>query len=279
LGIEPDTLRFLLDARRSGVDFTSTLCIGRQYLFMSPDQLAQAFADFGERVPVEELGDAFCGTADRILRRLGAESIDALDASPYEGANLIADLNEPLDPTLEGNYSAVLDLGTREHVFDAVTGLRNCMRTVALGGHLLVVNPLDGYVGHGFYQFAPEFFYRTLDSRSGFAVERMLASDRRRWWEVADPSALGRRVETKFSRPTALHVRARRLEQLEPLRELPQQSDYVRAWKGRATAPEPNFPGPLVRRWRAPMQAITRLKLSLQGLSSTDRDAFRRVKL
>lgn len=247
MGIEPASLRFLLDARRSGVDFATTLCIGRQQLFLSAGEVRRTFADFGEDLPRETTKEMLASGppeatygadphghyAEGLLRHLGALTVESLDASGFEGAEIVVDLNVPLDAKLEGRYSVVFDGGTREHVFDAMTALRNCMRMVAPSGHLIAINPGDGYAGHGFYQFTPEFFYRALDRASGFAIERLLASDGRRWWEVTDPAALGRRVEAGFSRPTQLYVRARRVADRDPLQVAPQQSDYVAAWETR----------------------------------------------
>ncbi len=309
MAIDPPALRFLLDARRAGADFTAMLCLGRQQLWLSRRELERAFADYGDRLSRVQLEDSLSDPdprgresagspmgriADSVLGHLGAQSVDSLDASEFEGASVIADFNEPLDPSLEERYSVVFDGGTREHVFDAATSLRNCMRAVARGGHFLAVSPWDGHGVHGFYQFTPEFYYRALDRRSGFEIERLLASDGRRWWEVTDPAVLGRRIRSAaFIRPTYLYVRARRVEITAPLRELPQQSDYAAEWQGRASAvappqgrivgtakrvmrPLPFDDEALRRRVRV---ASSSLGQRLSGRPSADRHAFRRVKL
>ena len=62
-------------------------------------------------------------------------------------------LNQPLSADLEEAFTAVVDCGSLEHVFDFPAAVRNCMRMVAVDGHSLSVTPADNWAGHGFYQF------------------------------------------------------------------------------------------------------------------------------
>jgi hypothetical protein len=143
----------------------------------------------------------------------------------------------------------VFDGGSLEHVFDFPTALRNCMRMVAVGGHLLAINPFDHYAGHGFYQLGPEVPFRALTPPNGFALEEVLLSEGPdRWWRLADPRAVGRRADLPRRRPTLIYVRARRLDDRPPLAEPPQESDYAAAWAGGSAAPMPRRGTQLVRR-------------------------------
>ena len=87
----------------------------------------------------------------------------------------------------------MVDAGSLEHVFDVPTAIRNCMRMVAPGGYFLAITPANNTMGHGFYQFSPELFYRVLSDANGFTVERMLVTgtSSTRWFEVADPASIG----------------------------------------------------------------------------------------
>ena len=58
------------------------------------------------------------GFAESFLRLLGAEDVVSVDASDYEGASRILDLNEPVPADAEGAFMAVVDAGSLEHVFD-----------------------------------------------------------------------------------------------------------------------------------------------------------------
>lgn len=150
---------FLIAAKRRGISYERTLTLGRQGLY-----------EMGRIRP-----------ADEFFRELGAESLDALDASNYEGASIIHDLNHPVPTSLKGKYTAVYDGGTLEHIFNAPTALRNCLNLVAPGGHYIAVSPANNQMGHGFYQFSPEFYYRALSVDVGFTVDRILAVEQRLW--------------------------------------------------------------------------------------------------
>ena len=229
MGIDPSGMQFLARAKASGVDFRSTLTIGRQQLY-GAHRAAPGVA------PVS-------GFAEPLFGALGAESVDSLDASDYEGANLVADLNFPLPESWTGRYTAVFDGGSLEHLLDVPGALRNLMSLVRPGGHLLAGYPANNQVGHGLYQFSPELFFRTLTPANGFQVEEILLVERSwwtrrstRWWQVRDPSDAGRRVEMAGRRPSGVFVRARRLGDLPTTLAVAQQSDYARAWESSGPA-------------------------------------------
>ena len=107
------------------------------------------------------------------------------------------------------------------------------MEMVAVGGYFLEVTTANNFMGHGFYQFSPELYYRVFSQQNGYIVEDMLLCEtdpRSKWRRVADPQALGQRVELVNRRPTYLIVKARRTHLVEIFRTLPQQSDYVSLW-------------------------------------------------
>lgn len=168
--------------------------------------------------------------ADDFFRGLGAHQLQALDASPYEGADLIYDLNLPLPKALHEKWSCVIDAGSLEHVFNFPEAIRSVMQLVEKGGHFLCISPWNNLAGHGFYQFSPELFYRIFSNENGFEVEKMLFLERGRWFSVQDPKAAGARIEMRDSKPLELHVSARRTKTGPIFLHWPQQSDYSRAW-------------------------------------------------
>jgi len=175
-------------------------------------------------------GDGF---AEPLFARLGAEEIRSMDASPFEGASDVHDLNEPIPTSLKQSFSAVIDSGTLEHVFNFPQAIANAMEMVELGGHVLLMNPTNNEGGHGFYQFAPELFFRILSPENGFSVERFLLREYlgRHWYEVADPAELGHRSQFRSRGIAYLYVRARRVKVVAPFDSWPQQSDFVAAWR------------------------------------------------
>ena len=216
MGMDAKAVQFLLAARVRGVSFDRTATIGRQQLVVTPSWLRRRLRRSGfdvDRRDAERLLSESGGFAESLLRLLGAREVVSVDASDYEGASRTVDLNQPLPADLEEAFTAVVDLGSLEHVFDFPAAVRNCMRMVAVGGHFLSVTPANNWAGHGFYQFNPELFHRVLAPRNGFRVERMLITERSsaRWYEVRDPADAGVRGVFRTFRPVDLCVAARRV--------------------------------------------------------------------
>jgi hypothetical protein len=136
MGITLNHAAFLLYVRmNSGVNFHRTIMFGRQSLFLNADDAPALFSRFGLRIDRAEAAAMIRegqGYSEPFLRRLGADVTDSLDASPYEGANIIHDLNEPVSASLHESYSAVIDGGTLEHVFNYPIAIQNCMNLVSL---------------------------------------------------------------------------------------------------------------------------------------------------
>jgi len=235
VGLDANGCRFLLYARRLGADFSETLTLGRQGVHLAPPELERALAEFG--VPAGAGGAAALieqrdGYAEGLLRHLGAREVASMDASSYEGATLVHDLNLPVPPMLHERFTAVIDGGTLEHVFDVAAALRSCMAMLRPGGHFLAVAPSNNLMGHGFYQFSPELYFRAFSEENGFRLVRLIAFDAatERWYRVRDPLEAGRRVGVVGRAPTQLLVLARRLRSVPPLLEAPVQADYRAAW-------------------------------------------------
>ena len=151
------------------------------------------FPSCGDKATADAL---ICGGryAEPLFRLLGAATIDSLDAADYEGCTIVHDLNIELPTALQASHTAVIDVGSLEDVFHFTTGLRSCMELVKPGGHFLSVTPTNGWMGHGFYQFSPEVFFRALDENNGFQLEKILfceVGNGSRWYESKIRKALG----------------------------------------------------------------------------------------
>lgn len=289
MGLDAKSTQFLLAARGSGASFERIATIGRQRLYVKPAWLRRRLRAVGvELDPAANAGlfEEADGFAEPLLRALGAGSVVSIDASAYEGASCVADLNREIPPELENAFTTVLDSGSLEHVFDFPTAIANCMRMVAPDGHLLVVTPANNMAGHGFYQFSPELFYRVLCESNGFCIERMLVAElsSARWYQVADPAVLGARVQFRTFRPTYLCVMARRMAVQPVLVSPPQQSDYATQWRefGRTSRGAARSSlHPLERhlpRWLATV-ATSCWHLGQAVLFPFDRKAFQRIDI
>jgi hypothetical protein len=89
---------------------------------------------------------------------LGARAHHALDVDAYQGAELICNLNHPMDEALRGRYDLILDLGTLEHLSNLSTALHNLFGMLKDGGSYFFALPCNQWVDHGFFQFSPTFF-------------------------------------------------------------------------------------------------------------------------
>lgn len=238
MGIDANSLRFLAEAVRSGVDFKNTLTIGRQnYYRLSPALLREGLSRAGFKVPpevAEKMFSSHGGYADELFRFLGATTLDSADYSDYERASFVFDMNRPNPPELNSRFTAVIDGGSLEHIFNFPQAMTNCMNMVAIGGHFIGMTPANNFFGHGFYQFSAELFFRVFDETNGFALERMvLVEDDQcgyEWFSVKDPAVAGERVTLTSAAQSQLFVIARKVAQRFPFLSPPCQSDYVARW-------------------------------------------------
>lgn len=253
MGLDEHEVRFVLSAAESGVDFSRTVMIGRQELHLDVSTLDRLLREYGYGTAnASQIAERAGGYAEPLLELLGAEEVQSLDASDFEGATLVHDLNQPLDVDgLRGTFTLVIDSGSLEHVFDFPTAIRSLMELVAVGGHVVVITPTNNLMGHGFYQFSPDLLYRLFSPENGFEVETMLVFEARpgaAWYAVADPKAVRHRVELRNSWETYLAMRARRTANVPLLSSPPQQSDYAAAWTGQPFVYDPSRLRRLARR-------------------------------
>lgn len=171
--------------------------------------------------------------AEGLFRYLGSTDISALDASPFEGANIIHDLNQPVPDHLHGAFDTIFDGGTLEHIFDIPAALRSVALMLSEGGLFLSVNAANNQLGHGSYQFGPELMWRAFAEENGFHVEALQLAPQGgppMLEEAPDPREAGRRIETGCTAaPTYLCLAARRTPALRAGLAV-FQSDYSRSW-------------------------------------------------
>ena len=101
------------------------------------------------------------------------------------------------------------------------------------GGHFISITPANNLLGHGFYQFSPELFYRIFSEENGFSMVNMFLFEARRgtkWYSVVDPNKIGKRVLLKNTEQAYLMILAEKTRSCNIFSQVPQQSDYVKIW-------------------------------------------------
>ena len=234
MGLDNSAVTFFLGSKSAGVDFDRTVMLGRQNFFPSATHFHRTMEKFAPSARLDEILTARGGYAEPFFELLGATEIASIDASSYEGASLIHDLNDPIPGDWKGRFTAVVDGGSLEHVFDFPRALRNATELLAVGGHFLSIAPANNFMGHGFYQFSPELYFRVFVPANGFRLRVMLiqsCSSRSRWYRVLDPESVRGRVELQNALPTLIYVLAQKVDEKPFLTLRPQQSDYSAVWQ------------------------------------------------
>lgn len=245
MGIDLLTAKFLAFANTLDVDFSNTGTLGRQSLYVERRDVIALFRKFQLRLDdatVDAMfkwsssGEESIGFAEGFFGALGADNVEAIDASDYEGASLIHDMNRPIPAQHQSRFSVMFDGGTLEHVFNFPVAIENCMRMLRTGGHFISVAPANNYFGHGFYQFSSELFFRVFSEDNGFRVKRVFLSAEKSfgaWYEVPDPEQIRERIALRNQVPTLQLFIAEKISDDAGIHVCPQQSDYSAIlWQG-----------------------------------------------
>lgn len=272
MGFMKDDAKFLLVAKNDGVSFDRTLTLGRQNLYIDADDLEEVLTEHF-RNGVGTVGDvaeaarrAHSAYVEPFLELLGASEVISVDNSDYEGATVIHDMNQSVGLELRERFDVVLDCGTLEHIFNFPIAIKNCMEMLKVSGHLIIHTPVNNQMGHGFYQFSPELFFRVLSEANGFQIERMILFEESpgQWYEVADPESVRARIELRTCMPAHMLLRARKTQSVSPFGVFPQQSDYVSLWRsGPKDIPPPPF------QWSTQERAKTRVRKIMNRFAPT----------
>jgi hypothetical protein len=169
-----------------------------------------------------------------MLEWLGAIAVDSVDANAFEEASIIHDLNQPMPADLQERYDMVFDGGTLEHVFNFPTALRSCLGLPKVGGHFLMTSPANNQMGHGFYQFSPELFFRVFSEDNGYQLRALFlvpTFSEGNWYKIKDPAIVDARVGHNAAvMELSIFAIAQRTKLVPLFLHPPQQSDYRAEW-------------------------------------------------
>jgi len=224
----------LADTVKKGVNLGKVITIGHLDLSIAP-QTEEDILRHANLTPTQAEGISGSQTvfADRLLIMMGASEVRALDASAYQGASLVHDLNNPISDSLKNVCDTVIDGGSLEHIFNVPAALANYMKLLKVGGHLIIHSPANNAYGHGLYQFSPELFFRSLSAANGFQIKWVLTHEITRGsqiYQVLDPADVGWRCDLVTALPAYIFVVAEKVTDVEPFKQWPQQADYQEKW-------------------------------------------------
>ena len=232
MAITAENAKLLFYAKGLGVSYANSLTLGRLELLATKKELSKLNTAFGTaQTDISTLN--FKGKyAEPLFKMLGANIVDSIDYSAYEGATIIHDMNVAIPSKLVNKYSAIVDGGTLEHIFNFPIAIKSCMEMLEIGGHFISFTPANNTLGHGFYQFSPELFYRIFNSANGFNVKLIAVYTDKggEWFEVADPEQVKSRVMLINNKPTYLIVITEKIANKEIFHHYPHQSDYQYIW-------------------------------------------------
>lgn len=168
MGISRSSVKILMREATRRPFSGSAICLGRQNIWSTADQIRRAAYDMGFTLanagPVAISSDPEMGARGYVsdsylFKQLGFSSLESLDYSAFEGAEHVFDLNSPeLPDHLRGRFDAVIDGGTIEHVFHVPNALANIHRLLKPGGRVIHFSPACNHLDHGFYMFSPTLF-------------------------------------------------------------------------------------------------------------------------
>jgi hypothetical protein len=235
MGIDNAAAKLLVSARiENEVNFDSSVVVGRQRNYISKTLARKLVKQL--LIPENDFRSEY---SEFLFKALGSEDLSCLDISAYEGADVIQDLNIPLASDLFGRFNCVIDRGTSEHSMDAAQSISNLRNLCRIGGPVIMLNPANNWLGHGFYQFSPELFYRSFSDEFGFKIKQVFLIEKRffgdKWFQLNDPKNEGRRVSITTRYPTYIGVIAEKISNSQI--SSTNQSDYELAWqKNQASA-------------------------------------------
>ncbi len=285
MGFDVNTVKLLLYAKKHNVDFNTTATIGRQELQLTKRDMFKALKLFSEKTELENTQEAFTDEhkyAESFLKRIGAKSgVDSYDCSSYEGATHIHDMNKPIPDTHKNKYTAVIDGGSLEHVFNYPTALKNCMEMVQQEGHFISILPANNWLGHGFYQISPELFFSVFTEKNGYKLNEIIMYEENsahQWFRVKNPAVVKQRLTLCNNKRTYVAVIAQRVALCEIFNEAPQQSDYVMAWQDDATTNDGTNEG-ILERIKHLIPEKSKKKLRKLLLSPYNKKHYERMRL
>lgn len=192
------------------------------------------------------------GFVDDYLLSCGAKSVTSIDFDDYEGSNLTIDLSLRFKNLQKLQFDTILDFGSLEHISNPLIALENIFNLLAPKGKILHCNPANGSLGHGFYQFSPEFFQNAYRYCGAAKTVTYLVNRNRPkvFWLVAEVPE-GARVNIRKNKNNIYNcVYVEKSISNKKISHINfQQRDYIKRWKNNSLPPKIWLKGIKNRYW------------------------------
>ena len=196
------TYKFLekFDDDKSG--FGEVLSLGQINNLINKD-------DF-KKLHITEIQDKYSNKL--LLENFNIKSINSLDYSDFEGADIIHDLNLPLKEKIK-QFDTIIDFGTSEHIFNINQNLKNISSLCKVGGKILHCLPANNNCGHGFWQFSPELFFQLYQKNNGYSETEIYLinlHDKKNFYKI-NIQKKGSRLELNSKEPLYIFIKTKKL--------------------------------------------------------------------
>jgi len=241
MGLVYSRMKMLLEAKKSGTNFSNTVMIGRQKINLSKRENSKLEKFIDVEIKNGTINFDNRSYADSLLKEyLDIKKLNIVDYSDYEGANISLDLNYPIKKIFYNKYDVLIDGGSIEHIFNFPVAIKNYMNLIKVNGEIFIFTNANNHCGHGFYQFSPELFYRVFNKSNGFKIKSVILlehpypgaelSEKHICYKVNDPETIGRRALIVNKSPLGILVNAIKTKEVKIFEMQPLQSDYKNTW-------------------------------------------------
>ena len=203
-------------------EFKNILCLGKQEMILTDEDMKKF-----NLIEKEYVNNRYIDYL--LINKFKANSVKSIDNSSFEGADIIHDMNKPIE-NLNEKFDTVIDFGTSEHIFNVAQNLNNISKLCKINGIILHSLPANNNCGHGFWQFSPELFFSLYSENNGFFETEIFifnTHNKYEWWKV-EKQKLGERLEINSDSP--LYILVKTVKKSEIQNKNVQQSDYVARW-------------------------------------------------